>query len=247
MPTDIELRPVKTPAESFGEFMMQALANPDISAEKLQVLLQARREVLADQAREAFAIAFAHMAPEMPKIEKRGQVELITKDGRELGRYSFARWEDIDEVIRPILARHGFGLMFTTAPSDKGNLVTAELSYGGYTKTSSIMLPPDAGPGRNSLQAVGGAISYGKRYTAGPMLNIVTHEDDDATSLQQRKITTDQVEILAQLLQATRTDVKNFLQLMVTGAEELKDVQARDYVRLLNALNQKKSKVAARG
>ena len=49
--TEIIERPSTAPAQAFGAFLMQALANPEIPADKLQVMLQMRREVLADQAR----------------------------------------------------------------------------------------------------------------------------------------------------------------------------------------------------
>ena len=243
---EITKAPSTSPAQSFGDVMMQILSNKDIPADKLDVVLRHNAENIQRQQLEAFNIAFANMAPDMPKIEKRGKVELITKDGKELGRYNFARWEDIDAVVRPILHRHGFGLSFTTSPSANGPVVTAELTYAGHSKTASINLPPDAGPGRNSLQAVGGSISYGKRYTAIPLLNIVTHEDDDATSLRERKITIEHLDALIKALKETNTDQGHFLGMMVTGITELKDIPDRDYVRLINALNEKKRKVAGR-
>jgi hypothetical protein len=44
------------------------------------------------------------------------------------------------------------------------------------------VLPADVGKGRNDVQAIGSSVSYGKRYAAMAMLNLITRglaEDDD--------------------------------------------------------------------
>ena len=98
-------------AQGFGEQLMKVLADPKIDAEKLKIVLQTQREILADRRREAFQIAYVAMAAKMPRVNKNGIVELI-KDGRVLGRYNFAKWEDMDEAIRPVLQEFGFALTF---------------------------------------------------------------------------------------------------------------------------------------
>lgn len=244
---DVTKAPTTAPAQNFGDVMMQILSNKDIPADKLDVVLRHNAENIERQQREAFNFAYANMAPAMPQIEKRGLVELITKDGKQLGSYRYARWDDMDKVLRPILTEHGFGLSFSSDQSDKGVLIKAELSYGGYSKFAQIPLPPDAGPGRNSLQAVGGALQYGKRYLAELLLNIVRKgADDDAVSLKERKITIEHLDALIKALKETNTDQGHFLGMMVTGVTELKDIPDRDFVRLINALNEKKRKTAGR-
>src|SRR5712671_2893952 len=121
--------------------------------------LQERHETR--QAEIAFNKAFGKMQPRLPRIRKDGTVSL----GSGKGSYSFAEWEDIDFIIRPILDEYGFTLSFTSEPTDKGVLMVAYLSHElGHSRTSKMQLPPDAGPGRNALQAIGSAQSYGKRY-----------------------------------------------------------------------------------
>jgi hypothetical protein len=38
---------------------------------------------------------------------------------------------------------------------------------------------PDASGNKNAVQALGSAISYGKRYTASALLNLTSHGEDD--------------------------------------------------------------------
>ena len=80
------------PAENFAAVLMQMLADPDIPADKMEVVMKMRREVLGDQAREAFMEHFAALSAELPQVERDGTVELA-KDGRTMGRYNFTTIE----------------------------------------------------------------------------------------------------------------------------------------------------------
>ncbi|UVN13408.1 hypothetical protein FBPa19_0019 [Pseudomonas phage vB_PaeP_FBPa19] len=103
-------------------------------------------------------------------------------DGDANGRYSYALWEDINERLKPILAKHGFALTFRTPRNEKGVEVEGVLSHrGGHSERTSMLLPADTSGNKNAVQAVASSVSYGKRYTAGALLNYTTHgEDDDA-------------------------------------------------------------------
>lgn len=230
------------PAHSLAEFMQGVLRDPDVPSDKLEALWRMRKELLAEEHREAFDAAFAAMHAELPQGRKNGTIEL-RKDGKALGLIPFARYEDMDRAIRPIMARYGFALTFTTVERGRGLLIRGELMREGYSRTAEIPLPPDVGPGRNSLQAVGSAISYGKRYLMEMPLNIVRcGEDDDANSAVSGPISEEQAKQLAELIKGTGTDTAKFLEWSRTGAQSLAEIPAREFVRLLNALHDKKSK-----
>ena len=73
------------PAETFAGVLMQMLADPNIPADKMEVVMKMRREVLGDQAREAFMEHFAAFSAELPQVERDGTVELV-KDNKPVGR-----------------------------------------------------------------------------------------------------------------------------------------------------------------
>lgn len=99
--------------------------------------------LLAEEHREAFDTAFAAMAAELPQVRKDGTVELV-EGGKKLGIVKFARWEDMDRVLRPIMGRYGFAFTFTTVPGDSGKLlIRGELVRQGYSCVAEIPLPPD--------------------------------------------------------------------------------------------------------
>ena len=238
---DIVERPTSAPAQAFGTFLMQALSNPEIPADKLQIMLQMRREVLHDQAKEAYQEAFAAFSAEMPAVERDGMVEL--GDGK--GRYPFTTYEQMDKILRPLLVKHGFSLQFWSSDAENKDwiVVHGALIGHGWQRESVYPVPPDVGRGRNALQARGSAQSYAKRYIADLLCNIVRKGmDDDARRAMQAAIDPKQVAELDRLMKATNTSEATFLKMMVTGAETIADIQPRDYPRLLNALQEKARK-----
>jgi hypothetical protein len=231
------------PAETFAATLMTLLTNPEVPADKLAVMLQMRREVLADQAREAFQAHFADFSAELPQVERDGTVTL-EKDGVIKGRYSFTTIEGMDLVIRPLLAKHGFALSFTSRDDKDTVTITGTLTGWGWEKSSTYTLPPDQGPGRNALQARGSSRRYAKRYITDDLCNVVRKgKDDDAKGAMEALIDAPQLKTLTDLLKKTDTVEANFLRIMVTGAESLADIRVRDFPRLELALRERLKKV----
>ena len=234
------------PAEAFADFLMRALADPNIPADKLEVMTKMRREVLIDQAREAFMYHFAAFSAELPQVERDGTVELV-KDGRPLGKYAFTTIEAMDAILRPLLAKHGFAISFASADNKDGVTVTGTLSGWGWERSSTYTLPPDAGPGRNALQARGSSRRYAKRYVTDDLCNVVRKgKDDDARGALEALIDATQIKELADLINVTGTNEPNFLKMMVNGAESVHDVRQRDYPRLVMALKEKQKQRRAK-
>ena len=234
------------PAETFAAVLMQMLTNPDIPADKMEVVMKMRREVLGDQAREAFMEHFAALSAELPQVERDGTVELV-KDGRSMGKYAFTTIENMDTILRPLLAKHGFAISFASVDNKESITITGTLSGWGWERTSTYTLPPDAGPGRNALQARGSSRRYAKRYIVDDLVNVVRKgKDDDARGAMEALIDATQVKELVTLIKATATDEAAFLKVMVSGAESLQDIRQRDFPRLIMALREKKQKRAAK-
>jgi hypothetical protein len=67
----------------------------------------------------------------------------------------------------------------------RGNpTVTGVLRHrGGHREEGELELPPDLTGGKNAVQAVGSALSYGQRYVARMLLSLTSRGgDDDAGS-----------------------------------------------------------------
>lgn len=156
-------------------------SNPDADIAKLERLIELKRTLDADLARAEFNAAFSAMQPEIPVIIERGQTDKGT----------FAELEDIVEIVRPILARHGFSLSHRTEwPSETRVRVVGILRHrSGHQEMSEFLSGADQSGSKNGIQALGSTVSYGRRYTTKDLLLIVTRrEDDDGRKSEQGKV-----------------------------------------------------------
>jgi hypothetical protein len=196
-----EIQPAN-PVASLAEGLLRIAADPSVDPARIRELYAIHREMQADQAKAAFAASLRAMQAEMPRVKKNGVISL----GAGKGAIPFARWEDIDAIVRPIMRSHGFSVTFSeTAVSETGIRWTATWYHeAGHSEQNSISLPPDGGPGRNAVQARGSTNSYAKRYLAEDFLNIVREgADDDGKAGGTKYITEAQADELRMLLTAT--------------------------------------------
>lgn len=231
---------------SLHNFLELAVRDKDIDVAKLDALLRMQWEIAADGARIEFARALAQVQASVPRVRKNGRVELGGGKG-----YDFAKWEDMDRVLRPVLEREGFSLSFDMAERQGGGaVVTATVEHvGGHKRTASIPLPLDSGAGRNNLQAMGSTLSYAKRYLAEMLFNIVREgQDDDGVTGGVEYIDAEQVKKISALLLDTQADLDGFLHFM--GAPRVEGIRKQDFSKAMNALMAKKramAKPAAQG
>jgi hypothetical protein len=149
--------------------------NPNVDIDRIRELVALKERTEAREAEKAFNAAMARLQPRLPVIEKRGRVAFKET------KYSFARYEDIDDAIRPLLCAEGFSLSFDSTLNDKGQVVyTGTLAHAaGHSKHAGMILPADTSGAKNGIQAIGSTVSYAKRYLVGMLLNIITREVDD--------------------------------------------------------------------
>lgn len=163
--------------------MFERLAkDPAVDVQKLQQLIEMRKEIMRLDAEAAYNAAFAEMQPFIPVITER-------KDG-DNGKWSFAPLEDIVEPLRPILSRFGFSVAHKTVwPDAKTVKVIGILKHrAGHSETSEFQAGADQTGSKNAIQALGSTVAYGKRYTVKDLLCIVTRgEDDDGSTSEQHK------------------------------------------------------------
>jgi ERF superfamily protein len=175
--------------------ILGAARDQSVSVEKLERLFELHQKMVKDAARTAYYAALSRVQAKLPRITKEGHA-VVEKDGRVIRDTPFARYEDIDKQIRPILADEGFAVSFNTRPGGGLTLFVCELSHcEGHSEERSLPLPVDQSGGKNAIQAMGSSVSYAKRYLLGMHLNIITvGEDDDGNGGQT--ISKEQVDFL---------------------------------------------------
>lgn len=238
--TEIIERPIAAPAQTFGAIMLQLIRDPQIPADKLQILAKMQQDNIEAEQREAYHAAFVAFSAEAPVVERDGMVDMGAK-----GRFPFSTYEQIDKIIRPLLVKNGLAVQFWASDTNDVNLIPVHGSlFGhGWERVSTYPVPPDTGPGRNALQARSSSITYAKRTLVDMLCNIVRKGiDDDARRAMQASIDPKQVAELARLMKATKTNEASFLKAMITGVEKIDDVSPRDYARVLMVLQAKLEK-----
>ncbi|MDD5110852.1 MAG: ERF family protein [Patescibacteria group bacterium] len=150
--------------------------------ETMERLLAMRRELRAEQAKEAYDRAMSAFQTECPTIEKTKKV--LNKD--KSVRYSYAPIDKIVEQVRPLLQKHGFSYTID-APVEHGFVtaickVTHEL---GHSVTSSFKIPIDKDSYMTAPQKFASALTFGKRYAFCNAFGILTGDEDDDTEAMQ--------------------------------------------------------------
>jgi hypothetical protein len=223
-------------AGSMLNIIAAAAENPNTDVAKLEALLRMQREVLADQAKAAFARALWRLKTDLPQISKEGTIDLGVK-----GSIKFARWEDMAKVIEPLMNREGFTLSFDTEYREGGGaVIVGELMHvDGHSRTARFSLPLDSGPGRNNLQAAGSTLSYGKRYCVEMLLNIVRKgEDDDGKAGGTKFISDKQVAELKDMFDRSATQPRPFLERFFE-VHEIHELEAAQFTPCHGFLTQK--------
>ena len=161
--------------------------NPDADIDKLSKMLDLQERVLNRNTEQAFAADFAAMQSELPRVARNGKIEIKDRNsGRITQSTPFAKLEDINDGIRPVLQKYGFGVSFSIDQNPSGINVTAKLLHRlGHSEKTSLTLPIDTSGSKNNVQGNGSTISYGKRYTMCAILNISTGDDVDGNEPPQ--------------------------------------------------------------
>lgn len=209
----------------------RAATNPNVDIDKMERLLQMQERVMAQQAKTAFAADFALMQTEMPTITERGE---IVVNGQTRSKY--AKFEDINEAIKPVMQRYGFAVSFKVKTEGQQITVTGILMHRmGHQEETSMVLPADKSGSKNSVQELGSSISYGQRYVLKALLNISSRgEDTDGVVY----VSEEQALTLHTLLTDTKADKAGFLRYI--GATSIEQIPARKYDDAVKALEMKR-------
>jgi len=179
----------------------RAAADPTVDVAKMEKLLEMHERIVAREAMAEFNSAMADMQPELPVITEKGEIKV----GDEI-RSTYAKFEDINEFVKPTLQKYGFSVMFTFPPSQN-----EKISVSGHSVETSLSLPADASGSKNAVQAIKSSTSYGKRIILTALLNISTKGEDDDAMGTMAKVSEEQVEELGKLVKHAGANEAAFL------------------------------------
>jgi len=157
-----------------------AAADPRCDVAKMKELLSMEKEIRAEQARIAFIDAKLALTFKLPTINKDGKIEFKDK-GAGKATLKYASFENINDIIKPLLHDHEFDLWFSSEPGAAAMInVIGHLTHRmGFERTTTFPMPHDASGGKSGAQGWASAFSFGKRVTTIGLLNIQTRALED--------------------------------------------------------------------
>lgn len=227
---------VMTPMDMLNKAVAQGA---DINVLEKLMGLQERWE--ANQARKAFDEAMAAAKAEIPTIVKNREVDFTSSKGRTNYRH-----EDLAEIARtvdPILSRHGLSYRFrVTSNVSEPVTVTCILSHrAGHSEETTLSAGRDDSGNKNSIQAVGSAITYLQRYTLKAALGLAASSDDDGNATDEPDyISGDQLAKIIDLAEAVGADKEKFCRYLKVGS--LAEIPAGKFDHAVKLLEAKRGK-----
>lgn len=172
----------------------QAVAN-GATAETLREIFELTKDYEKHEAAKKYAEAIAAFQLECPMVFKGREVH-----GSKGLMYSFASYEDIRRVTRPLERKYGITTGFDIKEEGGKLIGTIRIRVGNYFEDKSFVVPVPKGTITNAAQDYGQGLSYLKRYLYCAALDIViTGEDNDGAGLYQ-KISREQADKINELI-----------------------------------------------
>lgn len=231
--TDVAPRAVMTPLDMLDRAVVQGA-----SVEVMTKLLDLHERTEAIRARRAFDEAIAAAKGEIPVIRKNREVDFTSSKGRTNYRH-----EDLAEIARtvdPVLSKYGLSYRFrTTSVPNEPIVVTCVVSHRlGYSEENSLTAGRDDSGNKNSIQAIGSAISYLMRYTLKAALGLAASVDDDDGSGSEKEepgtITDEQFASLRAMIDEVGADIPKFCRYFkIEGLQQLPASRYADAVKQL--------------
>lgn len=234
-----------TPQSDMMVLIGRMASDPASDIDKFERLVDLHERQLAKQAEAAFNVSMRACQSEMVPVVRMAE-------NKHTGS-KYAKLETIDNAIRPIYTKHGFSLTFNEgAKQGEDRVVMLDVLHdGGHSRSYQLGGALDmAGSGgkanKTAIQGLGSTVSYLRRYLTCMAFNVtLRNEDDDGHRAGLVFMNTAQVAELDALVKATGTDEMQFLSLMVSECRTFEEVDAKDFVRLKNALLSKQHKQLA--
>jgi len=117
-------------------------------------------------------------------VAAQAEMPVIPKSAQGHG-YKYADLTVILDTVRPVLKKHGLSVVQSVSGNGQTGITTMVLHKSGQYIADTFELPAlDENKRMNVVQAMGAAITYGRRYGISAMLSLATDEDTDAHTVK---------------------------------------------------------------
>ena len=233
----------ESPKSEFLGLMERLITSPDVDVEKIQQVMDMRKQDFDREAKQAFNAAMC---------KAQNKIELVVATKKNDQTHSF--YADLKTILiktKEIYTGEGFSLMFYEGKTEKPShtrVCVDVMHEQGHTETryADIAVQTTGIAGKammTQIHAEGSAISYGRRYLTCMIFNIPTGDemDDDGNGAggTVKCIDTKQVAEIEKKIKEVKADKGKFLLFM--EADGLEKILECDYSKAIEALNDKKN------
>lgn len=193
-------------------------------------MLAMSRELAAEQAKRAFDKAIAEAKADLRPIVK-------NRDGH---NSKYADFAAVSTAVDPVLSQNGLSYRHRSAQDSNQVSVTCILSHvEGHSEETTLSSSPDTSGSKNSIQAIGSALTYLQRYTLLLALGLATTaaDDDGKAAGAGTTINDQQRSELDKLLDTTGADEGKFMAYF--KIQYLAELPAARFIEAKNMLAQK--------
>ena len=159
------------------EIIREAMANPDVLTEIMEV----RRELRDEFTKRMYYESLAKAQAEIGKVEK----NMVVYNKDHTIRYRYASFDKVLEAIKPIF-KYGFSIRHESHFQDGRYIVITYLTHrDGWSEKAQFMAQLGSSfTNMSAIQEIGALESYGRRYNILKLLNIAGDEDTDANAVE---------------------------------------------------------------
>lgn len=202
-----------------------------VEPEALEKLLAMQERFEANEARKAYVKAMGAFKAKPPKIIKDTTVEFGTT------KYKHAKLAQVTEKVGAAMSEHGLTASWQTDQAENGSIsVTCKVTHElGHSESTSLVSAPDNSGGKNSIQAIGSAVSYLQRYTLLAICGLATYDDNDGVA--NELVDEAQLSTLTDLMAAHDVNESKFMEYW--RISELSELWASNFERACTMIQSK--------
>lgn len=235
------------------ETMLMAAVNKGLPVESLEKLLEMRKTLKEEYAREQYYNAMAALQAELPVIKKDKRVNFSTKTGDKVD-YWYAPIESIVEQTKELIGKHGFSYRYRIEETPSTIKVFCIATHkDGHSEESSFTSTISGTGLMSTTQKATGANTQGKRIALCNVFGISTGDEDndannqdaafDNRATEAQKAEIDRLAVEAKLEKAyITTRIREVYKVSYT---ELTKVQADGVIAMLRKRIVENGKVAS--
>ena len=221
---------------SLLDVIADAVRDKTVDVDKMERLFALQERYVAEKRRSAYVSAMARIVPSLPVIKKNGLIAYESR-GSEVKTY-YAKLEDMDKVLRPILGAEGLSQSYDSEESGSKIKVTLRVTHcEGHFEEKSITGPIHKSGAMNDIQAVKSSVSYLRRILTEMFFNLI-EEGTDVDGNDLETISAEQVKDLETQIQDIKMDKGRFLVFMKVG--KLEEILLKDLAKAQNGIDVKR-------